>query len=367
MHLNKRTLFFSLLFFFRKKPIKLLLGLSLLLVFGCQPDQSERPANYVNLQGQTMGTYYNVTYGDSGNRNFQTSIDSLLEALNMEVSTYIPSSVISRFNQSEKGIVLADQEKKYDHFIQNLQVASEIYRLSDGAFDPTINPLVNYWGFGAEERAPVTAVDSMLVDSLKAFVGLDKVKLEERDNGLLFLSKPLPGVQLDFSALAKGYGVDAVGRLLESKGVNHYLVEIGGEVVTRGVNKSGEVWSIGVNQPSEVSTLTDFAAVLPLNSKGMATSGNYRNFYEVNGVKYSHTINPETGFPERNDLLSATIIAKNCMYADAMATACMVMGAEKAFNWISDIQDVEAYFIYGKADGSMGERYTEGLRSVFEK
>ncbi len=361
MQFQKSSLFFSPVGFFREKFIVLLILFSFVLCYGCQSDQSAPSENFINLQGKTMGTYYNVTYGDAENRNFQTSIDSLLEALNNEVSTYIPSSVISTFNQSDNGIVLANEEKSYDHFIKNLQVASEIYRLSDGAFDPTINPLVNYWGFGAEERAPVTAVDSMLVDSLKAFVGFDKVKLEERDNNVVFLSKSNPGVQLDFSAIAKGYGVDAVGQLLESRGVNDYLVEIGGEVVARGVNKNGETWSIGVNQPSETSRLTDFAAVLPLDNKGMATSGNYRNFYEVNGVKYSHTINPKTGFPERNDLLSATIIAENCMYADAMATACMVMGAEAAFNWVSDIQDVEAYFIYGKADGTMGDRYTAGL------
>lgn len=332
----------------------------------CNTDVGQSSKTYLSLQGKTMGTYYNITYSDAGEKNYQPQIDSLLEALNKQVSTYIPSSLISTFNQAEDSLVLSEIEQK-DHFLENLSVASEIYTLSEGAFDPTVMPLVNYWGFGVEERRPVTSVDSALIDSLKMLVGFNKVILIGGENDRLVLKKTKPGVQLDFSALAKGYGVDAIGRLLESKGVKDYLVEIGGEVGARGVNKQGEKWTIGVNQPSETSQLTDFVAVLSLDNQGMATSGNYRNFYEVNGVKYSHTINPKTGFPERNTLLSATIIAQNCMYADALATACMVMGTDAAFNWIQELQDVEAYLIYGEEDGGMGEKYTEGLRPFLEE
>jgi thiamine biosynthesis lipoprotein len=155
--------------------------------------------------------------------------------------------------------------------------------------------------------------------------------------------------------------------MLEKKGIKNYLVDIGGEVVARGVNNKGTLWSIGINKPSETSKLTDLVAIIPLDNKGMATSGNYRNFYEVNGVKYSHTINPKTGFPERNTLLSATIVAQSCMYADAMATACMVMGVEASIKWIQEMEEVEAYLIYGKEDGSMGEWHSAGLKDIFEK
>lgn len=336
-----------------------------LLLSSCQPDKRSAQGNFLDLQGETMGTYYKVTYEDVEQRNFQAAIDSLLEELNNEVSTYIPSSVISQFNSAGDSLVLADESSRHDHFLNNLMMAGEIYALSEGAFDPTVMPLINYWGFGYSERKPVTKVDSAKIDSLKSFVGFKNLQLEEKGSEVV-LKKAQPGVQLDFSALAKGYGVDAIGELLETKGIENYLVDIGGEVLGRGLNKKGESWSIGINQPSETSRLTDLVAIIPLDNKGMATSGNYRNFYEVNGVKYSHTISPQSGFPERNTLLSATILADNCMYADALATACMVKGTTASIKWIQELQGIEAYLIYGKEDGSMGAWYSDGLKSVFE-
>ncbi len=341
----------------------LLLGIAFTLL-ACQNDKQADSQTYISLQGETMGTYYRITYKDPEQRNFQQAIDSLLLALNQEVSTYIPSSMISNFNQSVEGILLSEGGKQKNHFLENLKAAAEIFTLTEGAFDPTIMPLGNYWGFGYTPRKPVTKVDSNLVDSLLDFVGFEKLQLVEEGERVK-LNKRSPGIQLDFSALAKGYGVDAIGNLLKENEVNDFLVEIGGEVVARGLNKKGEPWSIGINQPSETSDLTDFVAIIPLENKGMATSGNYRNFYEVNGVKYSHTINPHTGFPERNTLLSATIIANNCMYADALATACMVLGTEAAFELINSLQDVDAYLIYGLEDGSLAEKYTPGLSDIF--
>lgn len=340
--------------------------LSLLVVlFSCQSDPDRAAENYLSVQGKTMGTYYNVTYEDARQRNFQSAIDSLLLALNEEVSTYIPTSVISTFNSAEDSLVLAEDGRRYDHFLTNLMAAAEIYAISDGAFDPTVMPLINFWGFGYSEREPVTKVDSSKIQTLQALVGFDQLDLVEGSERIV-LKKPRPGIQLDFSALAKGYGVDIVGQLLEKKGVENYLVDIGGEVRGRGLSAKGKRWSIGVSQPSETSRLTDLVAVIPLDNQAMATSGNYRNFYEVNGVKYSHTINPQTGFPERNTLLSATIVADNCMKADGLATACMVKGTTASIKWIQELQGVEAYLIYGKEDGSMGSWYSEGLKDVFE-
>ncbi len=342
-----------------------LLGLTFAL-FSCQSSNQNTEAAYLTIQGETMGTYYKVTYQNTQENNYKAIIDSLLADLNQEVSTYIPNSVISTFNAAEDSLVFAREGTRKEHFLTNLDVAGRVFVLSKGDFDPTVMPLINYWGFGYSERKPVTSVDSSKIDSLRNFVGFDKIELVKKENRVV-LKKSSPGVQLDFSALAKGYGVDAVGRLLEKKGVKHYLVDIGGEVLAKGLNSKGAFWSIGINQPSETSKLTDLVAVIPLDNRAMATSGNYRNFYEINGVKYSHTINPKKGFPERNTLLSATIIADNCMYADALATACMVKGATASIKWIQELQGVEAYLIYGKEDGSMGSWYSEGLKEVFEQ
>ena len=231
----------------------------------------------------------------------------------------------------------------------------EVYEATEGSFDPTVMPLVNYWGFGYAGE-PITRVDSNKVDSLVQFVGFEKVIFEA-----LALKKDRPGVQLDFSACAKGYGVDEVGRFLETQGCNNYLVEIGGEVRARGINQRSKNWQIGINTPQEGGALDDYQAIVKLKDLSLATSGNYRNFYELNGVKYSHTINPKTGFPERNTLLSASVFAKDCMTADAYATAFMASGLDKAFDVALQNSEIDAYLIYSDEDGQMQVKYTEAV------
>ena len=179
--------------------------------------------------------------------------------------------------------------------------------------------------------------------------------------------KTAPGVQLDFSALAKGYGVDEVARLLAGQGIQHYMVEIGGEVTAQGQSPRGDDWKIGINLPREDASMQDIQTAVPLHDQALATSGNYRNFYEVDGAKYSHTISPFTGFPERSTLLSASVFAPDCMTADAYATAFMAMGLEKAFVLASRLPGIEGYFLFNQEDGTLGVRYTEGLRPLFEK
>jgi thiamine biosynthesis lipoprotein len=311
-----------------------------------------------------MGTTYNVNY--EGNINYQEGVDSVLVIVNSEVNTYDPNATISKFNQSETGIDLQvaidDVESSLHptrkHFIKNFITAKMIYEKTQGAFDPTVMPLVNYWGFGYTPKKPVDAVDTMKIDSLKSFIGMNKINYEGTQ-----LKKSIAGVQLDFSALAKGYGVDEVGRYLESKGINNYMVEIGGEARTKGKNSKGEYWNMGVSTPDELARITALVAAIRLSNESIATSGNYRNFYEVNGMKYSHTINPKTGFPERNNLLSATIVAENCMLADALATACMVLGLEDAKKLVADMQNIEAYFIFSNQDGEMESYLTSGLKA----
>jgi len=317
-----------------------------------------------------MGTTYNITYADAQGRDFKPSVDSLLQVLNNEVSTYIPTSTISQFNQAKGSFNLgvdsatmvtkSDESAIYQrrqYFTDNYFLARTVYDKTDGYFDPTVMPLVNYWGFGYTPKKPVSGVDSLAIDSLNAFVGMNKVQFEGEE-----LVKMVSGVQLDFSAVAKGYGVDLVGLLLEERGVTEYMVEIGGEVRARGKNPRGEWWSIGVNTPMEYTSKNNLQAALLLQNKSVATSGNYRNFYEVDGVKYSHTINPKTGFPERNTLLSASVMADDCATADAYATACMVMGTERAFELIDSMDELEAYFIFSTDDGSMEVRFTEGMQ-----
>lgn len=326
----------------------------------CNRDQKDQPdtTNYVVLEGQTMGTYYGLNYADSLGRNFQTEIDSLLEEINLGVSTYIESSLISRFNRATTTFTLEDTTSGPGrHFLDNYHAAKMVFRQSAGAFDPTVMPLVNYWGFGYTPKRRVMAVDSVVVDSLLNFVGFDKVTL----NGKL-LRKASPGVQLDFGGCAKGYGVDAMCRLLESKGIVNYLVNIGGEVQAKGVNAKGEIWVVGINKPEEDAALETVQAALPLENRSVSTSGNYRNFYEVNGVKYSHTINPHTGFPERTTLLSASVFAGNSLLADAYATAFMVLGKEKALELAKSLDGVDVYLLFGKEDGGIGATFTEGMR-----
>ncbi len=333
----------------------------LVFLAGCVSDTAGLTAAYREIQGETMGTYYRVTFRDSTDRDFKTGIDSLLAAINMEVSTWIDSSLISRFNQSADSVIVSRQRK---HFLLNLREARRVYRLTDGAFDPTVMPLVNYWGFGYEGRKPVTEVDSHRIDSLMQFVGMDKITLIEGDP--MVVRKSLPGVQLDFSGIAKGYGVDAIGAWLQERGLGHYLVDIGGEVKAQGRSPRGDDWRVGINLPEETAGLQEIQTSTPLRNRAIATSGNYRNYYEVNGTKYSHEINPATGFPERSTLLSASVFAADCMTADAFATAFMIMGTERAYKTASRLSGVEAYFIFSKTDGEMGIRYTEGLNGIFE-
>ena len=317
------------------------------------------------LEGQTMGTYYRVTYDNAKKIDYQKEIDNLLQVINQDVSTWIKTSTISNFNQSPQALTLGtNASEKHQHFLTNWKAAQKIYEETEGNFDPTVMPLVNYWGFGYEGKNPVTAVDSTKVDSLLKFVGLNHVQLDEANS--YTLKKDQAGVQLDYSALAKGYGVDQVGKLLEKKGVQNYLVDIGGEVRAIGKNSKGDLWKIGINLPKEGAPTNEIKGVISLNNKSVATSGNYRNYYEVEGNKYSHTINPFNGFPERSKLLSSSVVAEDCMTADGYATAFMVMGLEKAMELAQQTPGLEAYFIYGDDAGGFQVAYTDGMKAILD-
>ena len=342
----------------------ILLIFAFLLINACETTAPERTGPVeVRYAGETMGTTYHVIYFDTTGRDFQSSMDSLLLAINAEVSTYEPESFISKWNQSTQGIEInSPLAQTHPHFAVNLDNAFATYQKTDGYFDATIMPLVNYWGFGYTQKRLATAADSLKVDSLVQMVGMsDKVEYREGAH----LRKTNPAVQLDFSANAKGYAVDELGRLLEARGVGNYYVEIGGEVRARGEKPGGVLWSIGISTPRENAPVTDVQEIVELDNRSVATSGNYRIFYEVEGQKLSHIINPKTGYPERRNLLSASVFAKDCITADAYATAFMVMGTEAAFAFASQQPDIEAYLIFADENDELKFMYTDGLKGVF--
>jgi thiamine biosynthesis lipoprotein len=250
------------------------------------------------------------------------------------------------------------------HFYSNLMAASMAYERTQHAFDPTIMPLVNYWGFGYTPHKAVEKVDSLIVDSLMQYVGFEKMEILDR-GGFVVLKKNQPGVQLDFGGTGQGYGVDIVAEFIELKGIKNYLVDIGGESRGRGKNSKGDWWAIGINTPKPEADVTDFTRIIQLQDMSVTTSGNYRNFHEMDGQKYSHFISPSTGFPEKSNLLSVSVFGKDCLTPDALATGFMVLGLDKSFNLASQMDNIEALFIYSNDKGELQYKYTPGVEKMF--
>ncbi len=336
----------------------------LLFLVSCKNDPVKNPnqqarQSYSKLAGETMGTTYHITYGGTPVQSYKSSIDSLLVKINQEVSTYEKEAIITQFNKAGKNVQL--DKNTHAHFLKNFEAAVNYHEASEGYFDPTVMPLVNYWGFGYTGKEAIEIVDSLKIKSLLKLVGMKRVvQLDES----LALYKTAPDVQLDFSAHAKGYGVDQICEWLEQRGVHDYFVEIGGELRVNGKNPYGKLWTVGINRPEEKAKLTDFMFRIALENKAIATSGNYRNVYEVDGVKYFHTISPFSGYPQRNRLLSASVLADDCMTADAFATAFMAMGLDKAFQLASSNEGIEAALIYSDENGTMQVKHTGGFNLI---
>jgi thiamine biosynthesis lipoprotein len=297
-----------------------------------------------------MGTTYSIKYQAPNGENYKDQIDSILLNFNDCLSTYIVNSEISRFNQDS----ILYFELPY--FYPVLQKSQEIYNSTGGAFDPTVMPLVNAWGFGPDSGM---LPDSSKVDSLKQFVGYDNIQFNEEK-----VWKSKNGIELDFSAIAKGYGVDIVAEFLSNQGLDNYFVEIGGEVMAYGLNDKDLFWRLGIEDPSLSLGQRTPKAIVELENMGMATSGNYRNYYLKDGVKYAHTINPHTGYPVEHSLLSATVFAKDCMTADAYATSFMVMGLEEAKMVLSAVDGLEAFMIFSNEEGALQTFSTQGVDKI---
>ena len=248
----------------------------------------------IKFTGEAQGTYYAVTYFDTSGRNFQNEIDSLLDAFDQSVSVWVPNSVISKVNRNDTLVELDF------YFTDIFNLSKEIHYNTAGAFDPTVGPLVNAWGFGFTDRIKV---DQNVVDSLLPLVNFHKVIIAENK-----VIKEDARIQFDFNAIAQGYSVDLIAKLLESKGIENYLIDIGGEVLAKGKKPNGDLWKVGIEKPKDNAFYGEgLQAIVKLENKALATSGNYRKFYEVNGIKYSHTIDPKTGYPVQHSLLSVSV------------------------------------------------------------
>lgn len=306
------------------------------LIIGTIIIVGENKPTYRIQQGKIFGTLYTITY--EHNEDIQSLIIDALQAVDASLSPFNKKSIISHVNNNECLFV----DTLFTEVFRNAEI---IYAESHGAFDPTVAPLVNAWGFGFKQSSDITA---STIDSLQSLVGLHHVTLND---GLI--TKSDPRIMLDFSAIAKGYGSDCVARMLDSCGIQNYMVEIGGEIVIKGLNKNGNPWGIGINKPIDdsLSTNQELQTVLRLTDCAIATSGNYRNYYYKDGIKYAHTIDPRTGYPVQHSLLSATVIADNCMRADALATAFMVLGVDSAMAYCNRHPEIEGYFILAADSG----------------
>lgn len=326
-----------------------LLGLTVIILalFGCK---EQKPA-FSDFNGFVQGTTYSIVFENSGKFDpveLKSDVEELLHGFDMSLSLYQDSSILSRINRNEEAV-------PDSFFIEAFKKSVDIYELTDGAFDITVGPLVQAWGFGPDEYRNF---DESKLDSLMPLIGMNKVKMSGDK-----VIKDLPGIKLDFNAIAQGYSVDIVSGFFNSLGIKHYLIEIGGEVRVRG-DKGGVPWKIGIDRPvdNNFSPGNDLQAIISLVGRSLATSGNYRKFYIEDGIKYSHTIDPKTGYPAKNKLLSATIIADDCATADGIATACMVMGVEKAVGFISSHKEYDAYFIFSGEEGNFMTWMTDGLK-----
>ncbi len=333
---------------FKKNTIQFAI-LALVLIVIYIISHAGKRGEYVTVAGFTQGTTYHITYESKKGENLKPEVDSILADFDMSLSSYKSNSLISRFNRNEPGV---KADKKFKEVFNK---SYEVYRKTDGAFDITVAPIVNALGFGPKDTMDV---DSAMIDSLKQYVGMDKISL--RDDSLV---KKDSHVMLDVNALAQGFSVDIVAAYLSNRNLRNYMVEIGGEVRAKGRNAHNQIWRIGIDKPREGNYIPgeDLQAIIRLDNRSLATSGNYRRFYVKNGIKYVHTINPKTGYPVISSLLSATVVAKDCITADAYATALMVFGIDRSIQFLKENDFLEAYLVYSDEKGNFRVYSTRGL------
>lgn len=319
-----------------------------IIIIGCN-----HRVNYIKEEGEVFGTFFHIIYESEDTLTYE--IHNVLDEVNQSLSMYNKTSIISRFNQNDSSLILDK------HFLKVLSKGFEISNNTKGAFDMTVAPLVNIWGFGFSKKETVTKYK---VDSILKFVGFDKIRLVNE----MFVKQDTR-TMIDASAIAKGYGVDVVADMFDANGINNYLVEIGGEIRVKGINEKGNVWSIAIDKPVDDPFINEreFQEVLHFSDGALASSGNYRNFYYENGIKYAHTINPKTGYPVQNEVLATSVIAYDCMTADAYATSFMVLGLEEAMRIVNANKELEAYFICRGKNDEFDIYYSSGFEKFISK
>ena len=337
----------------KKKKLLWQIPFLLILIFGSiYVIRQQHDTPYQKDEGFIFGTVYHITY--QSDVNYQKEIEAELMKVDQSLSPFNKTSIISSVNRNEK-------VKVNEMFSEVFNLAESIYKETQGAFDITVAPMVNAWGFGFKTGNPPT---KQTIDSLRAIVGYQKVALKDG-----YVVKQNPKTMLDCSAIAKGFGSDVVARFLQKKGIQNYMVEIGGEIVVRGNSDKKLPWRIGINKPTDdsLNTNQELQDVVNVTDIAMATSGNYRNFYYKNGKKYAHTIDPNTGYPVQHNILSATVLAKNCATADAYATSFMVMGLDGAKKILEKHPELDAYLIYSDHKGSNKIWYSPSLQKKILK
>jgi len=330
----------------------LFLVFGIIVFCGCGSDTWVKNQN----RGNALGTTYSITYIAEGHLDYQKEIDSVFQVLNQSMSTYIPTSDISKINSGDSTIVVDEM------FQEVFGISSRVHEVSKGYFDPTIGVLANAWGFGPGEQIQL---DSLKVDSLLSYVGWDKVQLNSDHT----IAKKHPAIRFDFNAVAKGYTIDRLGALLDAKGIQDYLVEVGGEVLAKGTNLvSGKQWTVGIDDP-QVETGRSLKLIVSLEDRAMASSGNYRKFRidPETGEKYVHTINPKTGYTKNSSILATSVVAHTCAVADAYATTFMAMDLEESKEVLKAHGELEAYIIYLDGEGNTKEFMTSGFGTLIKK
>ena len=315
--------------------MKYLVFILTMVMVACQPSVNEKV--YL-IEGEAQGSTYHMKYIAERDENLKPAIDSILEVIDRSMSTYRPDSAISKINQGDTTVVVDE------HFRKVFEASQQIWQESEGLFDPTVGVLVNAWGFGKQKISEADLPTDKKIDSLKKYVGFDKVALTEKN----LIKKRYTEILFDFNAIAQGYTSDVVANYLSAKGIKNYIVEIAGEMYLKGRNTvEDKSWTIGVENPLKPLDDRDLVATIQFTNQGLATSGNYRKVWiDSNGRKYVHSINPITGRAAQSDVLSATVVAPSTMLADGYATMFMVMGLAKSKAFLEKHPDLAVLLVY---------------------
>lgn len=321
---------------------------TILVLISCKSDKNE--VNIIQNVGEAFGTTYNIQY--ESETDYHDQLKKIVEVVNQSMSTYIPTSDISRINQGDTTVVVNE------YFIEVFKTSKELWLATNGNFDPTVGPLVNAYGFGPD--GALKGIESAQIDSIMQFVGFEKLMLTSKKQ----VFKQDPRTYIDFNAIAKGYAIDLLGKILEDNGVENYLIELGGELLGKGINnKTGNYWIVAIDDPTQLEK-REIIKKIQLKDRAMATSGNYRKtrIDPVTRAKYVHTINPKTGWPKQSNVLSVSVLAESCILADGYATAFMVMELKETQSFLEEHPQIDVYIFYADKEGNLQEWLTDGFQ-----